>query len=334
MGKRHPVFQKRSTVLLCLLFVLIAGLAGGAVLSSVAESRYWAGPQLQGARLELSRYQDCITEQDSTLGGVKETVHRCNQAAIPLRPALAPFFEGCDQMIVRYFQDSYGVDLSDRLQTLQVMEASYPEEVSEMVGGSYSGDFPEKLFLNSALLEDALLSAVGGETLKAAGTTFSEKMLRTVYIHEVMHYLGFNGATGFAHLTEALAEALNREVMDYGDVSYESMTGYAPIQGYAAQILTCDPELVRKTLTEDGADLAACFDSRLGDGYGAYYDALIGLVQNGPGKDRGRLKYYTQYLTYEYCKGAAPGARELLREKGDGGDRFFEVKWLLGLYAG
>lgn len=334
MGEIHPGFKKRSAVLLCLLFVAIAGLVGGAALSSVAESRYWAGPQLQGARLELSQYQDRITAQDSALGGVKETVHRCNQAAVPLRPGLAPFFADCDQMIVRYFQDGYGIDLSDRLRTLQIMEATYPEEVSEMVGGSHSGDFPGKLFLNSALLEDALWSTADGETLKAAGTTFSEKMLRTVYIHEIMHYLGFNGETGFAHLTEALAEALNQAVMDYGDVLYESVTGYAPIQGYAAQILTCDPELVRKALTEEGADLIAYFDSRLGDGYGAYYDALIGLVQNGQGKDRGRLKYYTQYLTYEYCKGVNPKAGELLRGKGGGEDRFFEVKWLLGLYSG
>lgn len=329
--KRYSASRGKRPVVFAVLLVVLVIVAGIAVLlPSIAKNQYWKASHLQNAVLDLAEYDGRIAEHDASLGEVEATVHRCNASAVPVRPALAPFFDVCDQMIVRYFRDVYEVDLTERMDALQVMEAAYPEEVSQMVGGSHSSDFPGKLFLNADVLEELLSDMEGGELPEAAGTAFSVKMLRTVYIHEVMHYLGFNSGRGFDHFMEAFAESLNQEVMLHSGVKYESITGYAAIQGFAAQIAECDPAFVREGLAGNGSDLAAYFNSRLGGAphvnYAEYYDKLIGLLQKGGHEDQGKLKYYTQYLTYEYCKAANEHAKDILS-----GGGLFEVKWLLGV---
>lgn len=332
--KKHSSRGKRRAVFAGLLFAAV--LTGGAMLLSLAaKDLYWKAPHLENALSDLSEYEARVTENDSGLDEIEETVHACNEAAAPVRPEFAPFFEGCDQMIRACFQDVFQVDVTDRLNALQVMESSYPEEVSQMVGGSHSSDFPGKLFINAEVLEDARSELGEGELPEAAGTRFSTKLLRNVYIHEVTHYLGVNSDTGFHHFTEALAEFLCQEVMEHSGVRYESITGYAPIQGFAAQIASCDPALVREALTSGHFDMKAYFNRKLGGDpgvdYGKVYDGLIGLLQKGD--DSGGVRYHTQYLTYEYCKAANGGAREILNAAGAAAGGAFELKWLLGIHG-
>lgn len=176
-----------------------------------------------------------------------------------------------------------------------------------------------------------------GEILEITSMEFSVKMLRTVYIHEVIHYLGFNSDSFFDHFTEAIAECLNKKVMLHSGIKYESLTGYSAIQGFGAQIVECDPELVREVLTKGGSCAGEYFNSRFEDksgiNYAEYYDRLIGLIQKGDNKDLGRIAYYTQYLSYEYCKAANRNAREILKTANETSVRLFEVKWLLGVYG-
>ncbi len=328
MLRKHPIVFSGALLIIAIISAVI-------MITSVAKSQYWKGPHLQGAVLDLTEYNDYIAENDSDLNGIKETVHKCNEAAVPVRSELSPFFETCNQMIIDYFWDIYELDISDKLHVLQVMESSYPEEVSQMVGGSHSSDFPGKLFINTVLLEDLLSNMESGELPEITGTAFSVKMLRTVYIHEVMHYLGFNSDTGLDHFMEVVAESLNKEVMLHSNIHYESITGYAPIQGFAAQIMKCDPQFVREVLTGSDPDMVTYLNNRLGGAfeinYAEYYDKLIGLIQKNDRKDIGKFSYYAQYLTYEYCKLTNSNARDILNTNKENAVNMFEVKWFLGI---
>lgn len=326
--------MKKLFVILLAVIILLGSAA--VVVNSVANSQYWSGSHLQDFTFELEEYADLIANGNSSLSETTAAVHECNESAVPVGDDLSPFFDACNDLIFSYFRDVYSVDVSEKLSALRVFESTYPEEVSQMVGGSYSSDFPERLFMNSALPESCVSEIGEGKTPDMTSNVFSVKMLRTVYIHEVIHYLGFNSGLGFEHFTEALAECLNKKVMLHGGINYESITGYAAIQGFASQIVDCDPELVKKVLTEEDFNMSEYFNNKLGDksgtNYAEYYDSLIGLIQKGGSRDLNKLTYYTQYLTYEYCKSVNSDAGEIIKETNENPVSLFEVKWLLGIY--
>jgi len=334
--KSHASNSKLRIIFIILLTVIILTGSTAAILSFIAANQYWNRSHLQDAVLNIKEYDGDVIQNDSDLDEIKNVVHKCNEEAVPIREELSPFFEDCNEMIIDCFRDIYGVDTSEKLDALRVMESAYPENISQMVGGSHSGSFPNKLFLNKAVLDAFTSDLADGEPLNAAGTGFSAKMLRTVYIHEVMHYLGFNSDSGFDHFTEAVAECLNKKVTVHSGIKYESITGYASIQGFAAQIVECDPEFVRGVLTEDNFNMSRYFNDRLRDqtdtDYAEYYDRLIGLIQKGDHEDLDRIVYYTQYLTYEYCKAADKNARDILKSCRENNVNFFELKWMFHIY--
>ncbi|MCM1150052.1 MAG: hypothetical protein NC319_08250 [Butyricicoccus sp.] len=335
MKSRASSSKPRIFFAVLLAAIVLAG-SITAVLSAIAADQYWNQPHLQNALLDISGYGGHIGQSDSGLDETKSIVHECNEEAVPISEELGGFFNTCNAMIIDTFQDLYGVDVSEKLNTLQIMESAYPESVSEMVGGSHSSSFPNKLFLNKALLDVFRSDMAGGKTLDVASTEFSAKMLRTVYIHEAMHYLGFNSDSGFDHFIEAFAECLSEKVMNHSGIKYESITGYASIQGFAAQIAECDPEFIRNVLTMDDFDMGKYFNSKLqsrdGVNYAEYYDKMIGLVRSESTENPGRIAFYTQYLTYEYCKAASGSAKDILREHKNGAVMLFEIRWMLNLY--
>lgn len=336
MDKRSAWRRKYQILLVILIVVIILGFSSIAILSFIAKNRYWNHSYVQDAVLTLGEYDKSITENDTNLGRIEAAVHECNERAIPVRDEFSDFFASCNQAIMKCFQDVYGVDVALKLERLQVMEALYPEDVSQMVGGSYSSDFPDKLFMNAMLLDSIILDEGTEKTLEITSTEFSVKMLRTVYIHEVIHYLGFNSDSIFDHFTEAAAEYLNQKVMLHNGIKYESITGYAAIQGFAAQIIECDPQFVREVLDNGNAGMGeyfnAKFDDKSGINYAGYYDKLIGLIQTGTIKDLNRIIYYAQYLTYEYCKASSNDAKTIVETLGESAVNLFEIKWFFNVF--
>lgn len=209
---RQATIRKQQIVCLIIVFVAIA-ICGGAflTLSVIAKSEFWEASHLQNAQIDISEYGDSIGQNDSTLKDIEDTVSTCNKDAVPMTGSSLSFTKACNEAIIRCFQDVYGVDVSEKLNALQVMRATYPEDISQMVGGSYEGDTPEmsgKLFLNASIV-DAFDADIGsGEVPPVTDNTFSAKMLRTIYIHETIHYLGVTGDEVFDHFFEALAESL------------------------------------------------------------------------------------------------------------------------------
>ncbi len=336
MGKKSIFRKKFQPIIIIMVAIIIFMGSAVAILSFIAKNQYWNHSHLQNAILTLEEYNKSITENDTNLAETEATVHECNERAIPVRDEFSDFFASCNQAIIKCFQDVYGVDVTLKLERLQVMESLYPEKVSQMVGGSYSSDFPDKLFMNAMLLDSVILDKGTLETLEITNTEFSVKMLRTIYIHEVIHYLGFNSDSIFDHFTEAISECLNQKVMLHNGIKYESITGYAAIQGFAAQIIECDPQFVREVLNNGNANMGeyfnAKFDEKSGMNYAEYYDKLIGLIQTGNVKDLDKIVYYAQYLTYEYCKVSNDEARTINETIKESNVSLFELKWFLNIY--
>ncbi len=336
MRKSSAPHSKYHILFTVLLAAMIFTGSIAVIISSVAANRYWNDSHLQNAVSDLKEFDEFIVENDSALNKTEAIVKKCNEKATPVREELSPFLEECDRMIIKCFQDAYGVDVTEKLNALHVMESAYLEDISQMVGGSYSGSFPDKLFLNKAVTDSFISDMENGERPEVTGTGFSIKMLRTVYIHEVMHYLGFNSDSEFDHFTEAIAEYLNKKVMLQNGIKYEGITGYASIQNYAAQIAECDPEFIREVLSTGSSHMGERFNSKLGNqsdiNYAAYYDKLIGLIQKDSGRNLDRIVYYAQYLTYEYCKAANDNAREVLKAGKENTVSFFEIKWFFNIY--
>lgn len=331
---KTPVRRKRRCIIAIILIAAVLFAAGAFItLSSTAKSLYWSSHHLQYALLPLEEYDEITIENDAQLAKAEAIVHVCNEGAVPLGEGQASaFLESCNGALIRFFNDTYGVDIAEKLDALTVMRVYYLNDISEMVGGSYSDDFPDKLFLNGTVLDSFEAELAGVQSPELARQEFSAKILRNIYIHEVMHYLGFNSDSVFNHFTEALAESLSKKVILYSGIKYEDITGYRDIQGFAAQIVECDPQLVIKVLTDSGFDLGQYFNNRLdgeyGINYAEYYDKLIGLVRQNNSKDAGRLKYYAQYLTYEYCKAVDPHAEKTLKDLGEDTVSFFELRWV------
>ncbi len=336
MLKKSTSRKKYQTMAVILIAVVILVFSSIAILSFIAKNQYWNHSYVQDAILTLGEYDKSITENDTNLSQIEATVHDCNERALPVRDEFSDFFASCNQAITTCFQDVYGVDVTLKLETLQVMEALYPENVSQMVGGSYSSDFSDKLFMNAELLDSVILDEGTAETLEITSTEFSAKMLRTVYIHEVIHYLGFNSDSIFDHFTEAVAEYLNQKVTQHNGIKYESITGYAAIQDFAAQIIECDPQFVREVLNNGNASMGeyfnAKFDDKSGMNYAEYYDKLIGLIQAGASKDLNRIIYFAQYLTYEYCKASSDDAKAIIETLGKSTVSLFEIKWFFNVF--
>ena len=172
--EKRPISRGKPPLLFAaLLFLAAAGAAFLIVL--LAEDLYWREPHLEGVLPALSEYQEQGLEDSSGLDETKAIVHSCNEVAVPMGAELTPFFEGCDRMIAAYFQDVHGIDVAPRLDALQIMEASYPEEVSQMVGGSYSGDLPDELFINGDVAAELLSDSKDGKLPEVSGVVFSAK---------------------------------------------------------------------------------------------------------------------------------------------------------------
>lgn len=279
--------HKKSAFLLAAV-VLVATCTG---VFFYANFDYWQKPYLDSEIPDTSALADVLREKEQETEAIEEQVQTYNETATALSSKENEFVEGCNSFAKAYFFENYGVDISEKIATLTVQKVIYPEDISQMVGGSFYPEKPNHLFINADwfYLSD----------YDARGTDYSATALRNVYVHELMHFLGFHSGLGMNYFTEAVAESLTERIMNDASLPYERMTGYAGIQQYASDFIECDPEFIRGVLSDGCFDLKGRIDTQIGAAYSDYYNLLIGSVQHNG--DRA-LQYRAKHITYEYCK--------------------------------
>lgn len=270
------------------------------------QKRYWAN------RIpDTSALADALSGKKQETDVIEDLVRKYNETGIALTVEETGFVEGCNSLAKSYFSENFGVDISEKISTLTVQKVIYPEDISQMVGGPFYPENPNHLFINADRFNPS--------DYDARSTEYSAAALRNVYVHELMHFLGFHSGLGMNYFTEAVAENLTERIMNDAALPYKRMTGYSGIQQYAADVIECDPDFIRSVLSEESFDLKDRIDSRIGPGYSDYYNLLIGSVQHNGDK---APQYRTQHMTYEYCKASDANARS----KVDRSD-LFEAKW-------
>lgn len=293
-----------------------------------AEQAYWEKPWLEEFQVDLTRYEQALTEDGAEHEQTLQQVRECNMAAGALPKEFEGYIRECNALAVAFFKECYHVDVSEKMNALKVMCAQYPAEISETVGGSYSStpELQDKLFLNSAILEGALLENGDGLPPVAEAEGFYTKMLRTVYLHEVIHYLGFADDDLFDHSIEGFTESLNEQLQRYHGISYESVTDYGDMKDLAAQLLYTDKEPVRRVLTENTFSMGAYFNEVMGTDLADKFDSMIFLLQKGYHREHPEIRYQLQYLVYEYQKAAGSGL-DVWKENKNPVVPLFELWW-------
>lgn len=205
--------------------------------------------------------------------------------------------------------------------------------MSDFVGGSYYSDIPEfssKIFFNKNIIDNFITDVSNGEDMSIYNdSVLSFRLIRTIYIHETMHYLGFSSEKVFDYFTEAMAESLNEKVQTYSGINYENITGYGDIKDVVSQIIDVDKEIVTNVLTK-GTDfnLTGYFNEKIGGDYAQILENLIMLQQKGADETYSDIPYFIQFIIYEYMK-ATQNYIEKPENLTKSIELNFELKWLL-----
>lgn len=319
-----------------IVFVLAACIIACGVLSlfswGVAKI-YWAQPHLDMLAIDMEKYEDSLSDANAEHSSTTDMVRRCNMEATAVPETCEDYLDACNEIIVRFFEEVYDVDVSQKMAQLQVMRAVYPGEIAESVGGSFFGGVPDlagKVFVNSTILTGFIDETVQyGYPSVCETEHFYAKMLRTVYIHEVIHYLGFSNDAIFDHSIEAFTEYLNEKIMTYSGIEYESITGYGQIKNVASLIIEADTQLVRKVLEEESFSIGEHFNEILGADLADEFDSLAFLLQKNGSAYHSDISFWLQYIAYEYVKAASDDIDQCLEAAYPGIVPLFELRWLL-----
>lgn len=317
---------KRSWIAILFAFIAVAVIIF-CLLSKVSKNKYWESSHLDDLSIDMTRYETYLSEIDSNQNNTEEIVHLCNENAVPVPAECVSFFENCNKLIKDFFLEVYSIDVSGKLDKLQVKKSEYPDTIAESVGGSYAS---QTLYINAALLDGFLLDVSEvKEPSISDNKTFSFKMLRNVYIHETIHYLGFSNEPQFGCFTEAITESLTEKVTEYGGIKYENLTGYGGIKDLATQIIDADDSLVRSVLTDNDYLISEHFNEVLGGEYAGTFDELVFILRNGGSKQYSEIPYLAQYFAYEYVKAVCDSSEEYSKAMSKSITHGFELKWFM-----
>ena len=158
-------------------------------------------------------------------------------------------------------------------------------------------------------------------------------LLRTIYIHEAMHYLGFSSEPAFDCFIEAMAESLHEKIINYSGMKFDNATAYRDIKDIATQIIDVDKKIVFNVLNEGHTfNISQYFDTVLGAEYAQILDDLTLILQkNGDDKYK-EVPYYAQFLIYEYAKSVNGTYANVEDVTQNSITNNFELKWLFNIY--
>lgn len=270
----------------------------------VVKNQYLNNFNLQDMVVFVDDYDNNLIEQPEYSEEIEKIKYECNEKATPIREEFSDFIDSCNLIIIDYFKDVYDVDVTSKINAIEILEVIYPENVSRMIGGTYSKDFPNTVFLFSDFL-DNFIEEEKVDDLDIRSRDFSIKMFRNVYLHLAIHNLGFKSDYVFYNVTEAIDEYFIQQILVHNDIKYERMSDYYEIRNYVAKFVGVDMDFVREVLNNEVV-MSEYFNNKFEDlsdvNYAWCYEKLIGLIRNGDVKDLNKVKHYTKLLIDEYCR--------------------------------
>ena len=213
-------------------------------------------------------------------------------------------YKEANEGIAEFFYEEYGVSVEDKLAVYKVVQIDIPSQYE--IGGfyAYGDDVDGKtIYINSDTFE------LPADDLTEDGIA---GVLNT-YIHETVHYLGFNSPNNedLSLIMEGFTAALTIDILEYMgyDIPGGADTAYLLNQRMVRQLMMANEDIVGLVVSSDGKGDTLLYEELcdvLGKEKASDYceiNIILDYYFTSPqfsGDEE--MLYVGQYLTAEYCK--------------------------------
>lgn len=308
--------MKKTKILLITIIsvalAIIVFIGGFFAANSIGENNYWNSPVSKDI-VSIGNYDektmaDMMSEYDE---GEQECIDAVNKNSSSIPAHYKKLVSEINSHIANYYQEKYSIDVSERLDNLNLKQIDFPIEGIAGYYNNYQGD-------NVIYMDNDIFSDEGVDL-------YSCSDFISAYIHETNHYLGTTeiGSGNLAYIFEGFTEYLTIEILDYSKLveNYADQAAYTQCVAIVKEMLKVSPEIVKHLIENGGKyDLEKELNSAF-DGQG-FADQLNCSLQDLLAGDDSSA-YTVQLLGNEYLKacGANDSDLDLCSN--------FGFKWLL-----
>lgn len=213
-------------------------------------------------------------------------------------------FKELNICISNFFQEKYGIDVSERLDKEEVKVFNTPIKNSFIGGYTKKGE--SCINLNELLFTD--------ENFKV--------LLNSSYLHETMHYLGIISSLYQGGIDEGIAEHLAIQVAKYAGITYVPTESYFWYKMVADQLCVVnEKEIVQGYLTNEKFDIYTHISKAVRNVKQQYrkvkdpgkllYNLLPALGNDTYGAKGYWMAFMAQDIINAYCKTFKPNEEEI-----------------------
>ena len=277
-----------------IIAIMILGCLAGIVLggNALLENAYWVSATDTG-RPDISRYQeDILLSKD-----YNAELHQYFQENYHLymrKPTDAElaFIQTHKDYVIAYYQDTYGIDLSQKIQSVEpfMMDFTF---MYHNFGCNINGYYDEdEHFL--AITEDML--------------SIEDFSIHSTIVHELVHASGI-WETNSEFIAEGFTEAVTNRIMNRNNLYFSELGPYRPYWCIANQLLAIDDQIVLGYITDEDFSVVAYLDEIAGEEIGATLEDICTVYAEG--KQQDTMEFYMQYCVGNILKQYSEEARSI-----------------------
>ena len=251
---------------------------------------YFSGPETVLAAEEVQETQLVLNDLSGHEKEVEEELKFLNDSfdespqwkdgAYILSEEEYPWVQEARDILIKYFQEEYGIDISKKVNEVEVYTSP---NVPVFLYGFYDGT--GKVFMNKNDINKEY------------------EFIMYLLLHEMVHSVGvdfYNDKSGMKSnaLYEGLAEALTKRMIETSGDVYDGTSAYAELRVYGEKILEADSDLIPELAEGKETDIVTRIDEKLGKGVG---DMLLeAAVLMGSGTDDEKVRENCDIITEAY----------------------------------
>ena len=137
-----------------------------------------------------------------------------------------------EEKMIKFFKEEYDVDVSEKFLNIETYLFDGKDSEHFLMGFHIPGE--NKVYVNRKIYEDM------------------SEFFAFTWCHEVIHLLGINyKLVNYWGLYETVTEAVTNKLIDWMGYKRNTMSAYAEVSNIGAQLISANPELVSKSLTDE-----------------------------------------------------------------------------------
>ena len=229
---------------------------------------------------DLSEHENEMEEEVQWLNESFDESPQWKDGAYILSEEEYPWVQEARDILIKYFQEEYEIDISEKVNEVEVYTSS---NVPVFLYGFYDGT--GKVFMNKDDINKEY------------------EFIMYLVLHEMVHAVGvdfYNDKSGMKSnaLYEGLAEALTKRIIETSGYVYDGTSAYSELRVYGEKILEADSRLIPELAEGKETDIATRIDKKLGKGVGEML--LEAAVLLGSGTDDEKVRENCDIITEAY----------------------------------